>query len=632
MNVKFVPVNARQDVEIWVDNKLHSTVKAQYDEHGEKYIHVPNLLRPEGDILTKGSFLHRVGDMVQHIRNGWGDAITTSNLIVKTESVVWFLNRTYGESFRKRSLEGWKDTEFAWAVFYHNSIFGDMPLTVHEDTKPISVTKFEGSADHFQIQYYDTEEAAQKFITDTLDAVRPLIEGLYRFPDIEENKADIDAYYYAHIKPLTGAKSIIALYGNEEGVDKRNPLYAGQIIRKYSGTYNVRKVFLAHMNAGKEMFMCKGDALDRALDDTAENLIWDIRGGATVTEECLNYHGSESELFPKVLNPTAPIYRLQIRGFSDDCTHWYRYIDECFDAPEYETLKKKAEILGREMILVEATLHPQELQPIIPTADKPYDMLLSNGKKGLMARAALRPDEVGKYSGKEKIYFPDRSCKDKLCAGMMRVTEVNDRGNYGFIKGSMVKFSQPTESELAEYLMSDAVVITARESVNLCFITNPKWGSAIQWVPNSRTPSSSFIAVDDTGTLKRQDILAEYDHQEDTVTETVDLMDFICTGYTGKSFRELSNIVPRISGLWKLQMEQSIKFISDDFDEAIECGLIDLRKYNNFHVCIMDYDKLCKAAHSLQDGLLPVLEEAKRINEEAQIRFTNLVRKGKLKL
>lgn len=625
MKVKFIPINGMKEVEIRVDGKRHSIAKVQYDEHGESYINVPNLLRPNGDILTKNSFIHRIGDMVQHIKNGWGDVIVTHHLIVRTQSVLWFLNRTYGESLRKQSLEGWKDTEFAWAVFVRNSIFGDMPLTVHEETRPISVAKFEGSADHFQTKFYDTEEEAQRFITNTLDAVRPLLKGLYKIPDDEEHKVEINAYYNHFIKPLTGAKDIVAMYGDKDGVDKKNPLYVGQIIRGFSGTFNSRAIFIAHMNSGLEAYMCKGDALDRALDDLSDNLIWGIQEGASVTEWTLKYRGSEEDLFPKVLNPTATIYRIETQG---QCNGWFRYIDDCFNDPCYETLKKDADSRGLKLVLTEATLHPQNLQPIIPTKEKPYNMILKIGKKGLVGKAALRPDEVGQCSNKEKFYFPDRSCKDSLCAGLVKVTEVNDRGNYGFIKGTMVKFSQPSEEALAEYLTSDHTTLTIRETIKLQFVTNPIWGSAIRWV--SSASRDVYIAVGEDGVLQRQDVLSEYDHSKDEVSETINVMDFICTGYTGKTWKELADIVPHIPGLWRLQMDQSIKYISDDFDAAIDCGLIDLRKYRNFHVCIMDNDKMHKAAALLQDGLIDVLEEAKKINEEAQVRFANLRKKGKL--
>lgn len=630
MNVKYEVTKDHTLVECYVDGKHYKTLKVHKDKEGHEYFYVPNFLRKDGDEIVRESFLHkRVGDMVTTIKNGWGDVIEVGHLIVRTEHVIRFLDREYGEPLRKQSLDGWRGTKFAWAVYWRNSMFGDEPLNAHGDLKPILATKADVGADYFQTKFYDSMEEAQAFIDSVISKVKPLIAGLYSIPDDEDHKQEIQEYYDKNISTLTGIASHVAAVCDKKNLEKGfgNLLYAGQIVRKHSTPLSIRTIYVAEMSSGDELYMCKGDAYERAEDDRGEHFVlYESYSPAFVSEgKLMSNVATADEIFRNGMSEVS-VYRAEAM---EESTSYYLDYNDIFDSEEYKGLVRSAERYNLTIRMVERKLHKQTLYPIIPTEDSPYDMMLSMGKKGLVGRANLRIDETGRFSTKRKFYFPDKSCRDSLCEGMVRVTEVNDRGNYGFIKGSMITYTQPTEEALAEFIMSSGEVQNVI-AYTMKFTKHPIWGSAVEFLVDSGKRHEAWVAINDAGVLGSYDILTEYDHIKDEVTETVRMEDFLCKGYTGKTADELRDIVPHVPGLWRYDMAESIKFISEDFDDAVDCGLIDFRRFMNFDVCIMDYEKLYLAASILQDDLVAVLEEAKKINEAAAERFANLKKKKKI--
>jgi len=614
MKVTFVPTKDHVQVEIFVDGAHVDTRKVQKTEDGHEYINVPNLLRPDGGILEKHSFLHRIGDMVTHIRRGWGDCVEVSHLLVRTEHLAWFLDRKYGETMRAKSIEGWKDAKFAWAVFMEDRTFGDWPINVLGETVNMFIATDEERADTVRVQYYDTEKEAQAFINGILDELRPITEKYRAIAKSGDEKASSE-FYDKYLNPLTGIRQTVWLRCRDDKiVDDDCCLYAGQIARIGGDGYRTMPVFRNDYSTVPGWYICRGDAVDSPDDfDSPRPYIVESDFATTATDDEI-FKGDSDE---------RTIYRAE---FEDTVGKWYLSVQECFDGSEYATIAKEAKAYGENVMIHKSTLHKQENQPVEVSEEQPYDMLLSVGSKGLLGYANLRPDEVGKYGGRKKIYFPDRGCKDKLCAGMVRVTKVNDRGNYGFITGEMIKYSSPEEGALADWLIEQGCTSIA---ITLRFVENPKWGSAVM-LTTTGGKSGSWAAVDKNGKLATYDILDEYDHEGDIIREECDARDFICTGYAGKSFGELCSIVPYVEAVYRMSYTKSIKYISDAFDEAVDCGVIDFRRYGRLDVCVMEPDWMCKAAQLLQQDLIPVLEEAKRINEEAIERLTNMKRKGKI--
>ncbi|MCM1214043.1 MAG: hypothetical protein NC548_05935 [Lachnospiraceae bacterium] len=616
MNVKFVPTKDQQLVEIFVDGAHLDTRNVSTDETGHKYIHVPNLFRQNGSVLEKFSFRHRVGDMVTHIRNGWGDCIQVTHLLVRSESLVWFLDREYGDTMRQKSLEGWKGTEFKWAVFETNRTFGDCPVNVRGEL----VHQFIGTtvidADDIHIQYYDTEKDAQAFINGILDELRPITEQYKKL--VKENGCgEAEQKFYAdHLAGLTGIRETVWLRcADDKSIDEDCCLYTGQIVRKTNCKPTTIKVYREDYFPESDRYMCRGDAIDQCV----ESHIY-------VTEESFVVSMPIEELFTED-KPERYIYRAEVR---EECAKWYTSVQDCFDGDDYSEIEAMAKRLVLPVYIRKATLHKQENQPIEVSMEHPYQMLLCPGKRGLVGRANLRPDESGRFGpSRGKMYFPDRRCADKLCAGMVSVKSVNDRGNYGFIMAEMVKYTAPSEEGVAKWLITSNRTYA---SFPMRFVKNTKWGSAVSIV-DKREPSNvlMWIAVTSDGSVDEVEVLKEYDHSDDVILEEVDSRDFICTGYTDKTYSELCEMVPFIQDIWRLQTTPSIKFINDDFDDAVHCGLIEILRFNSFDICIVHNDKMCTAAELLQRNLIPVLKEARKINEEAKNRLASMRRKGKLK-
>ena len=62
--------------------------------------------------------------MIESIRKGYGDVICRG--IFGIEYVLYFLDREYGESLRKKTLEGWRGAKFAYGLFCDS-----IPVNIH---------------------------------------------------------------------------------------------------------------------------------------------------------------------------------------------------------------------------------------------------------------------------------------------------------------------------------------------------------------------------------------------------------------------------------------------------------------------------------------------------------------------
>lgn len=92
----------------------------QVDEAYGQYFEVDNELNEETQMtLRRLSYIGRIKDAVDMIKNGNGDCIKSTNIfgseIIK---VVYFVDRKVGDELRKKSLDGWKDTEFGYGIEY----------------------------------------------------------------------------------------------------------------------------------------------------------------------------------------------------------------------------------------------------------------------------------------------------------------------------------------------------------------------------------------------------------------------------------------------------------------------------------------------------------------------------------
>lgn len=105
------------------------------DDEGREYFQVPNWIQndPKMDNFNhcksirkymKYSFSGKPKDMIESIRKGYGDVICRG--IFGIEYVLYFLDREYGESLRKKTLEGWRGAKFAYGLFCDS-----IPVNIH---------------------------------------------------------------------------------------------------------------------------------------------------------------------------------------------------------------------------------------------------------------------------------------------------------------------------------------------------------------------------------------------------------------------------------------------------------------------------------------------------------------------
>lgn len=139
----------------------------QNDEKYGKYFEVDNELNDEYKSCLRFSFSGRIKDAVDMIRNGNGDCIQSVKLFGQVDKVIYFLDRKVGEELRQKSLDGWKDTKFGWAIEcgYNNSFSGYYML----NKKNEMITAFDKER---KPMTFDSKEAANKYVEYLLNKAR----------------------------------------------------------------------------------------------------------------------------------------------------------------------------------------------------------------------------------------------------------------------------------------------------------------------------------------------------------------------------------------------------------------------------------------------------------------------------
>lgn len=108
----------------------------------------------------KFSFSGRIKDAIDTIKNGNGDCIKHE----KYYKVLYFIDRKVGEELRQKSLEGWKDTKFAWAIECgsKNNFFGNTPINLKGERTSIF------SKDR-TVKLFATKDKAEEYIKSLLE-------------------------------------------------------------------------------------------------------------------------------------------------------------------------------------------------------------------------------------------------------------------------------------------------------------------------------------------------------------------------------------------------------------------------------------------------------------------------------
>lgn len=73
------------------------------------------------------------------IKLGNGDCIKNTDMLIASDSVLYFLDRKIGEEYRKKFINGWKDTKFGWAIEVGNKNSFYPYLRLNENLESISL-------------------------------------------------------------------------------------------------------------------------------------------------------------------------------------------------------------------------------------------------------------------------------------------------------------------------------------------------------------------------------------------------------------------------------------------------------------------------------------------------------------
>lgn len=116
------------------------------DSKGKEYFTIPNT-RVKSVFKF---FTDRIGDAADEVINGDGDAIKYKTFLgMNFINVAYFIDREYGEEMKRKSIEGWKDTKFAWVLKncnFHRYVKKDGILTYERNDNAIEIFNTEEDA------------------------------------------------------------------------------------------------------------------------------------------------------------------------------------------------------------------------------------------------------------------------------------------------------------------------------------------------------------------------------------------------------------------------------------------------------------------------------------------------------
>lgn len=149
-----------------IDNKKYALVEGYKrlrcilkDLNGTEYFYVPNYYNKDGDgkVFSKYSFNRRIYDAIKVVMDGNGDVISIIDQHII--HVEYYLDRSVGDEYRKRTIEGFKNCTLKYEVVYEDN--GNY-VHINEDNTPRS---FIFNDDKYkQILKFDTIEEAQKYL------------------------------------------------------------------------------------------------------------------------------------------------------------------------------------------------------------------------------------------------------------------------------------------------------------------------------------------------------------------------------------------------------------------------------------------------------------------------------------
>lgn len=158
--------------------------KIQVDEKYGKYFEVDNELNTNYKSCLRFSFSGRIKDAVDMIKSGNGDCIKSLQMFGRYDKVIYFLDRAIGEELRQKSLDGWKDTKFGWAIKCGNKNSFSGYTMLNNKMERISV-----SGDESKPMTFDTEELAKQYADSLVERAKYYAKRLAnKLVDVSEDE------------------------------------------------------------------------------------------------------------------------------------------------------------------------------------------------------------------------------------------------------------------------------------------------------------------------------------------------------------------------------------------------------------------------------------------------------------
>lgn len=172
-----------------LDNKKYALVEGYKrprcilkDLNGAEYFYVPNYYNANKDekVFSKYSFNRRIYDAIRVVMDGNGDAISFTGQNIH---VQYYLNRSVGDEYRKRTIEGFKNCTLKYEVVYEDN--GNY-IHINEDNTPRLFTDNDNR--YKQILKFDTIEEAQKYLDNIFKIAYDIATIIFDFQKENPNR------------------------------------------------------------------------------------------------------------------------------------------------------------------------------------------------------------------------------------------------------------------------------------------------------------------------------------------------------------------------------------------------------------------------------------------------------------
>lgn len=328
----------------------------------------------------------------------------------------------------------------------------------------------------------------------------------------------------------------------------------------------------------------------------------------------------------------ATEFQLAYTGSLEDIQRHFTTVYRAKDTHVFYLTRAEAAWGHEDTFILEAVLRPPYLKP----KKLPITAQLVHGDRGLYTRLNLHPEIDGCYA-KGKVFFPDRSCADDLVYGEAIITEVKDKGTYGFFKGHNVKYDWPTEDQLDAYIHAN----DGMWNNVLVYIETAHFGKVIMVGARFVYGGDGYVirgglGVHDGKLIPIPDyMMIEADKTHEV--KKVEIPDLICQRYHNCSFSELMKKFVQLPQAEKMHRlgKPSDRYISSLMDEAADSSVVypTVTEQSGVFFYYLRPDGIVSALSCFsQEEMDEIIQTVNRVNTTAIERIQSLIKRGKMRL